>query len=156
MRHEGARRVLRQATVDAFEGAARVVRATRLPTRKGMLDFFSHQVLIHAVAWTAGLIAAGLVASRFEVRGLRNLWGLAASGSRTLVSAADYRWIMALAGFCAGRPRRANPVTEPVISGAGVRGLGRRVVATSLRRHDPDQVLVRRLHLKSGGRGLGV
>ena len=64
--------------------------------------FLCHQLLINSVAWTAGLIAAGLVASLFELRGLRNLWDLAASGSRTLVSARDYRLIMALTSFCAG------------------------------------------------------
>jgi hypothetical protein len=98
----GNRIALRQATADAFEGAARVVRSTRLPTRKGAVGFFTYQLLINSVAWTAGLIAAGLVTSFFEVRGLRNLWGLTASGSRTVVSADDYQLIMTLTSFCAG------------------------------------------------------
>jgi len=67
-----------------------------------MLGFFSYQLLTNSVAWTAGMIAAGLVTSFFEVRGLRNLWGLTASGSRALVSAEDYQLIMTLTSFCAG------------------------------------------------------
>lgn len=97
-----ARSVLRQIMADGCEGAARVVRSTGLPTRKGVIGFFSYQLLINSVAWTAGLIAAGLVASFFEVKGMRNLWGLAASGSRTLVSAEHYQLIVSLASFFAG------------------------------------------------------
>jgi len=97
--HRGA---LQQATADAVEGAARVVRATRIPTRKTILDFLTHQVLVNSVAWTAGLIAAGVVTSLYEVRGLRNLWGVAASGSRTLVSGEDYHSIMTVTSFSAG------------------------------------------------------
>jgi hypothetical protein len=98
----GTQNALRQAAEDALEGAARVVRSTRLPTRKGMLGFFTYQLLTNSVAWTAGLIAASLVTRFFEVRGLRNLWGLTASGSRALVSAEDYQLIMTLTSFCAG------------------------------------------------------
>lgn len=67
-----------------------------------MLHFLTHQLLVNLVAWTAGLLAAGVVTEFFEVRSFRNLWGLMASGSRTLVSAEDYRLILSLASFGAG------------------------------------------------------
>ncbi len=96
------RSALRQAMADVFEGAARVVRTTRRPTRKGILHFLSHQLLINAVAWTAGLASAGLVTSFFERKGIRNLWGLAGSESRMIVSTDDYRLIMMLTSFLVG------------------------------------------------------
>jgi hypothetical protein len=54
---------------DFFESWRRVARKTRMPTREGVAAFFGNQVLVNAVAWTAGLIAAGLVRSFFEVKG---------------------------------------------------------------------------------------
>lgn len=96
------RHVLWQAASDAAEGAARVARATRMPTRKGVLDFLSYQLLVNCIAWTAGLIASSLVTHFFEVKGFRNLWGLAASGSRTPLSAGDYRLVMTVTSFCVG------------------------------------------------------
>ena len=101
-RHGDLQSTLRQAMADAFEGAARVVRTTRRPTRKGILHFLSHQLLINAVAWTAGLASAALVTSFFERKGIRNLWGLAGSESRMIVSADDYRLIMMLTSFLVG------------------------------------------------------
>lgn len=92
----------RRAIADFFESCARVVRKTHVPTRKGVLAFFGNQVLINAVAWTAGVIAAGFVKNFFEVKGFRNLWGLTASRSRTLVSADDYHLIMTLTSYAAG------------------------------------------------------
>jgi len=136
--HRGA---LRQATADAVEGAARVVRATRIPTRKTILDFLTHQVLVNSVAWTAGLIAAGVVTSLYEVRGLRNLWGVAASGSRTLVSGEDYHSIMTVTSFSAG-------LFRPLGARAGrARSLGR-----SLRARRLTRTGLRRL----GGRSRGL
>jgi hypothetical protein len=73
-----------------------------MPTWNGILEFFGKQVFINALAWTAGLMAAGLVKSFFEARGIRNFWGLTASSSRTLVSADDYQMIMTLTSYSAG------------------------------------------------------
>jgi hypothetical protein len=95
-------RAIRQAAADVFESCARVARKTHMPTRKGILEFFGNQVLINGVAWTAGVIAAGLVKSFFEVKGFRNLWGLIAPRGRTLVSADDYQMIMTLMSYSAG------------------------------------------------------
>jgi len=93
---------IRRGIADVFESWVRVARKTHLPTRKGIFEFFGNQVLINAVAWTAGVVAAGLVRSFFEVRGFRNLWGLIAPKSRTLVSAGDYQTIMTLMSCSAG------------------------------------------------------
>jgi hypothetical protein len=102
VQRESTRRALRQAAADSIKGAARVVRATQIPTRKGILDFLTYQLIVNAVAWTAGLFAAGLVTNFYEVKALRNLWGLTASGGRTLVSVEHYQSIMAVASFSAG------------------------------------------------------
>jgi hypothetical protein len=101
-RRDTIHRASRQAIGDVFESSARVARKVHMPTRKGILGFFGNQVLINAVAWTAGVMAAGLVKSFFEVRGLRNLWGLFAPRGRTLVSADDYQMIMTLMSYSAG------------------------------------------------------
>ncbi|KPJ75645.1 MAG: hypothetical protein AMS19_13775 [Gemmatimonas sp. SG8_23] len=95
-------RAIRLAAADVFESCGRVARKTHVPTRKGILEFFGNQVLINAVAWTAGVIAAGLVKSFFEVKGFRNLWGLIAPRGRALVSADDYQMIMTLMSYSAG------------------------------------------------------
>ena len=47
-------------------------------------------------------MAAGLAKNFFEVRGFRNLWGVAASKSRTLVSADDYHLIVTLTSYTVG------------------------------------------------------
>lgn len=73
-----------------------------MPTREGVAAFFAHQVLANAVAWTAGVTTVALVKHFFEVKGLRNLWGLTASSRRTLVSGDDYEMIMILASYSAG------------------------------------------------------
>lgn len=57
---------------------------------------------MHAAAWSAGLITAGLVQRFFEVRGLRNLWGVAAFSGRSVVSGHDYRLLVTLASYLAG------------------------------------------------------
>ena len=101
-RPDAARRVIRPVLLDLVESCVRVASATRLPSGKGVLEFFGNQLLANAVAWTAGVTAAGLVETFFEVRGIRNLWGLAAWGGRTLVSADDYRVIMNLTSYTAG------------------------------------------------------
>ena len=87
---------------DLAASGARVVRKTRPPSPRGVLAFFGNQLLANAVGWTAGVMAAGLVATFFEARSIRNLWGLAAWGSRTLVSADDYRMIVTLTSYTAG------------------------------------------------------
>src|SRR5215470_16439398 len=79
---------------DLVASCARLVRKTRLPSSQGVLAFFGNQLLANAVGWTAGVTAAGLVETFFEARSMRNLWGLAAWGGRTLVSADAYRVIM--------------------------------------------------------------
>jgi hypothetical protein len=99
---DAIQRAIRQAIADVFESWVRVARKIHMPTRKGILGFFGNQVLINAVAWTAGVTAAGLVKNFFEVKGFRNLWGLIAPRSRTLVSADDYQMIMTLMGYSAG------------------------------------------------------
>jgi hypothetical protein len=78
------------------------VRKTRLPTWKSIGRYLGHQVLINSVAWTAGLLAVGLVRSFFEVRSFRNLWGLFAWGDRTLVSADDYQAMTNVTSYLAG------------------------------------------------------
>ena len=100
--HEATQHAIRQVLLDLVESCARVASATRMPSRKGFLDFFGSQLLGNAMGWTAGVMAAGLVDTFFEARSMRNLWGLAAWGGRTLVSADDYRVIMNLASYSAG------------------------------------------------------
>jgi hypothetical protein len=101
-RHEATQHAIRQVLLDLVESCARVASATRMPSRKGFLDFFGSQLLGNAVGWTAGVMAAGLVETFFEARSIRNLWGLAAWGGRTVVSADDYRVIMTLTSYTAG------------------------------------------------------
>ena len=101
-RHDAISRAIRQTLLDLVESCARVACETRLPSRKGVLDFFGSQLLGNAVGWTAGVMAVGLVETCFEARSIRNLWGLAAWGDRTLVSADDYRVIMTLTSYTAG------------------------------------------------------
>src|SRR5262245_53597122 len=91
-----------QVLPDLVESGARVVRKTHLPSPQGVLSFFGNQLLANAVGWTAGVMAVGLVETLFEARSIRNLWGLAAWGGRTLVSADDYRWIMTLTSYTTG------------------------------------------------------
>ena len=101
-RHEATQHAIRQVLLDLVESCARVASATRMPSRKGFLDFFGSQLLGNAVGWTAGVMAASLVETFFEARSMRNLWGLAAWGRRTVVSADDYRVIMTLTSYTAG------------------------------------------------------
>ena len=101
-RHDATRGTIRQVLLDLVQSCARVASETRLPSRKGVLEFFGSQLLANAVAWTAGVMAAGLVETFFEARSIRNLWGLAAWGDRTVVSADHYRLIMTLTSYTAG------------------------------------------------------
>src|SRR5262249_59591144 len=87
---------------DLVASCARLVRKTRLPSSQGVFAFFGNQLLANAVGWTAGVTAAGLVETFFEARSMRNLWGLAAWGGRTLVSADAYRVIMTLTSYTTG------------------------------------------------------
>lgn len=96
------RGALRQTLADLLECWGRVLRKTRMPSREGVVAFLGNQVLVNTVAWTAGVLAAALVRSFFEVKGVRNLWGLTASRHRSLVSADDYHLIMTLASYAAG------------------------------------------------------
>ena len=91
---------LAQAVVDGFESWARVARDTRLPTRRGLLAFFGNEVLVNAVAGTSALVAGGLARRFLEIRGFRNLWGLATS--RMPVSADDYQTILTATSYAAG------------------------------------------------------
>lgn len=93
---------IKQAFTDFCESCVRVANDVHMPTRDGVLAFFGNQVLVNAVAWTAGVLAAWLVKRFFEVRGFGNLWGLTASAGRSVVSADDYRIIMGLASYSAG------------------------------------------------------
>ena len=101
-RGDTIRRASGQLLPDLVSSGARVVRKTRLPSREGVLAFFGKQLWANAVAWTAGVMAAGLVEAFFEQRSMRNLWGLAGWGGRTLVSADDYRVIMTLTSYTTG------------------------------------------------------
>jgi len=101
-RSDAAQDELHRATADFVESARRVARKTQMPTRDGVVAFFWNQILINAVAWTVGVFAAGLVKHFFEVRGFRNLWGLTASSTRSLVSADAYQTIMIVASYSAG------------------------------------------------------
>jgi hypothetical protein len=101
-RHDATQHAIRQILLDLVESGARVASATRMPSRKGFLDFFGSQILGNTVGWTAGVMAAGLVETFFEARSIRNLWGLAAWGGRSVVSADDYRVIMTLTSYTAG------------------------------------------------------
>src|SRR5262245_21712251 len=91
-----------QLLPDLVSSCARVVRKTRLPSREGVLAFFGNQLWANAVGWTAGVMAAGLVEAFFEQRSMRNLWGLAAWGGRTVVSSDDYQVIMTLTSYTTG------------------------------------------------------
>jgi hypothetical protein len=99
---DATQHAIRQVVLDLVESFARVASATRMPSRKGFLDFFGSQLLGNAVGWTAGVMAAGFVETYFEAKSIRNLWGLAAWGDRTVVSANDYRVIMTLTSYTAG------------------------------------------------------
>jgi len=101
-RSEEARLAASDVVADVAAGAWSVTSSIRLPTRQGLIDFFTHQVLVNMVGWMTGLATAHVVTRLFEVRGFRNLWGLAASDSRTLVSADDHRLITTLTGFTVG------------------------------------------------------
>ncbi len=101
-RSDEARRASRVLASDVAEGGWRVLRSIRRPTREHLLEFFTHQVLVNVVGWMAGLVTAHLVTRFFEVRGFKNLWGLAGSDGRTLVSADDHRLIMTITGFTIG------------------------------------------------------
>lgn len=101
-RHDATQHAIRQVLLDLVESCARVASATRMPSRRRFLDFFGSQLLGNTVGWTAGVMAAGLVETFFEARSIRNLWGLAAWGGRTVVSADDYRLIMTLTSYTAG------------------------------------------------------
>jgi hypothetical protein len=101
-RNDFLRPALLQALEDGCEGAVRLTRSIRLPTQKEISDFLSRQALVNCVAWVSGMAAAGLVTWFFEVRGLRNLWGLLPAGGRTLVTAEDFQLILSLTSFCAG------------------------------------------------------
>ena len=101
-RSDSTRHAVGQTLADLFESGSRVARKTHMPTRSGVLEFFGNQVLINTVAWTAGLVAASLMKHFFEVKSLRNLWGLTASRHRTLVSPDDYQLIVTLASYSAG------------------------------------------------------
>lgn len=92
---------MQRAVSDLLESCGRVARKARLPTRSGFLGFFGDQVLVNGMGWTAGVLAAELVRRFFDVRGFRNLWGLAAHG-RTLVSADEYQLITTLVSYSAG------------------------------------------------------
>jgi hypothetical protein len=93
---------LRQTLLDMIESGRRVARQLHRPTRKGVAAFFGAQLAVDTAGWTAGLIAAALVSRFFEVKGLRNLWGLAAHGDRMIVSAADYELIVRGTSYSAG------------------------------------------------------
>jgi hypothetical protein len=99
---DATQRAIRQVVLDFVESITRVASATRMPSRKGFLDFFGSQLMGNAVGWTAGVMAAGFVETYFEAKSIRNLWGLAAWGDRTVVSADDYRIIMTLTSYTAG------------------------------------------------------
>lgn len=91
---------LAQAVSDGFESWARVARDTHLPTRRGLLAFFGNEVLVNAVAGTSALVAGALARRFFEIRGFRNLWGLAAS--KTAVNADDYQTVLVAMSYAAG------------------------------------------------------
>jgi hypothetical protein len=93
---------VRQTLGDFWESWRRVARKTHMPTREGVMAFFGHQVLVNTVAWTGGVVAAGLVRRFFEIRGFWNLWGLASSAGRSPLSVDDYQALMTLASYLAG------------------------------------------------------
>ena len=99
---DATQNTIRQAIADFFESWARVVRKTHVPTRESTMRYFGNQLVVNAAAWTAALLAARVVKTFFEVKGIRTHWGLAASRDRTLVSADDFQLIMSLASYTAG------------------------------------------------------
>ena len=99
---DATQHAIRQVVLDLVKSLGRVASATRMPSRKGFLDFVGSQLLGNAVGWTAGVMAARFVENYFEAKSIRNLWGLAAWGRRTVVSADDYRMIMTLTSYTAG------------------------------------------------------
>ena len=102
LRGRKARHAFRLTIEDILESGARVVRKLEWPTQEGVWKFLGNQLLVNTVAWSAGLIAAGLVKNFFEVRGFANLWGLAPQKGRSLVSAADYELIVNVASYSSG------------------------------------------------------
>lgn len=100
--HDPAPGLFRGLVADLWESGARVARGIRLPRPAGIVGFFGNQLLVNAVAWTAGMVAVHLVQRFFEVRGFRNLWGLFASGDRSVVSGDEYRLITIVTSYTAG------------------------------------------------------
>lgn len=96
------RGALHRFGADLAEAVARVARKTHWPTWPGIAGYLGHQALANTLAWTAGVVTAELTKRYFEVRGLRNAWGLFASRHRTLVSADDYELILTVASYTAG------------------------------------------------------
>lgn len=92
----------RQLVVDLGVAVWRAVRVVRLPTGGEVQAFFGNQVISSTAGWAAGLASASLVDRWFVRRGVRNLWGLAARGDRTLVSADTYAWLATATSFVVG------------------------------------------------------
>lgn len=91
-----------QSVVDLFVAVGRALGRVRVPSREEVQGFFGNQVISATAGWTAGLLSASLVDRWFVRRGVRNLWGLAARGDRTVVSGAAYEWLATGTSFIVG------------------------------------------------------
>ncbi len=77
-------------------------RSPPLPSRTAVGGFVWGEILSGAAGWTAGLAGSWLVSQFFVARGIRNLWGLAARGDRTVVSHDTYAWLGTISEYVVG------------------------------------------------------
>lgn len=74
----------------------------RAPDRVAVGGFVGGEILSGIAGWSAGLAGSWLVGQFFVARGIRNLWGLAARGDRTVVSHQTYEWLGTIAEYVVG------------------------------------------------------
>ncbi|HHO54211.1 MAG TPA: hypothetical protein ENK18_25910 [Deltaproteobacteria bacterium] len=72
------------------------------PNRSAVGGFVGGEVLSGVAGWSAGLAGSWLVGQFFVARGIRNLWGLAARGDRTVVSPQTYEWLGTISEYVVG------------------------------------------------------
>lgn len=93
---------VRQSAVDLVVSVGRALSRLRVPTGGEVRSFFGNQLISSAAGWAAGLASASMVDRWFVRRGVRNLWGLASRGDRTVVDADTYAWIATGTSFVVG------------------------------------------------------
>jgi len=93
---------VRQSAVDLAVAIGRALSRVGVPSGPAVKAFFRNQVISTTAGWTAGLLSASLVNRWFVRRSVRNLWGLAARGDRTVVSGATFEWLATGTSFVVG------------------------------------------------------